>query len=1029
MLRRKSIAGMLVLSILMCVLFSFRSNEIVYAGLLPSPWLTCDVGNVGVTGSASFEDGVFTGVGAGADIYGSADALRYIYQNVTGDTTIIARVTAQQNTDWYAKAGIAVRETTASGSKYFGILRCPSNSIGAQWRTATDNWTDGTSGGTISLPTWFKIVRTGNSFSGYTSTNGTTWTLVTTQTISMSSNVTVGMVVCSHVAGTVNTSNFDNVSVNGQITQTPTPSPSPTPIPETEHKLTLTTSMVTNESGTGNAQNLVDEQVLAGDTPSGTCISQWFPGDSATYPQSAYIDLGQNYVITKIYLYDSAGSGSFVVSSGAPGSWNQLFTDGLIPYNSWTVHNVNATTRYIRCTMQVSTARVNEIVIYGYQAGGTVTPTPTATPTPTPTPTATPTPTPPPGTPGVITLNPSMIIDETAYVGNNYNSAVYLVDEQNLAGDPPTAAAQTKWNVEYNTVFYPLKATIDLGQTYIITKIYLYDGGGDYPVGSPGVSVSAGTPFQWTLLFSDRLTGYNSWNQHNISGGFQTRYIHLERPDDAPVINEIVVCGYLAPVQPSPTPTPVPRVYFNIPVEKSLGTNIFVDDPIDKIAVGGFNREYHNWVWDSTSDPTYTFPNVQYKFNPSYGNYPYWSFDSYYLSLKNAGLEVYPCLQQSVPYLTGIGNNGFKPIRPGSNPELPSSYIEHADYVYQFAARYGSTAVDTSLLKLANDQVVATGLNYIKYLENWNEQDSWWDNRDVHFTPSEYAAMCSADYDGHEGTMGTTVGMKNADPNIKMVMGGLAEGTNLNYLKAMKFWFDHNRSDGKFVPDVINLHDYCTDNVTGLSPEEDNLKAKWTEVANWVHTNLPDKELWVSEIGWDTNVGSRDSAPSLEAQANWSVRAVLELYAAGVDRVQLFMLRDAQQWDGNGNVYMSSGLVTRYGQWNPKPSWYYVYTMKNRLTGMKYLSEQQTNNNNVRAYKFKNLTGNNGAYVLWCPTTNGTTVSNYKLTLPNNATTATLVTMANGDTDGIPSTLTITNHTVTVNVSERPIYVLVNNIQ
>ena len=67
---------------------------------------------MGIAGSAaSCSNGVFTVTGAGADIWGTADAFRFVYMPVTGNCTIIARVASLQNIDPWSKAGIMIRET------------------------------------------------------------------------------------------------------------------------------------------------------------------------------------------------------------------------------------------------------------------------------------------------------------------------------------------------------------------------------------------------------------------------------------------------------------------------------------------------------------------------------------------------------------------------------------------------------------------------------------------------------------------------------------------------------------------------------------------------------------------------------------------------------------------------------------------------------------------------------------------------------------------------------------------------------
>ena len=55
---------------------------------VPSPWNTADIGAVGAPGSASYSSGTFTIAGSGADIWGTADEFRFVYQGASGDCRI-----------------------------------------------------------------------------------------------------------------------------------------------------------------------------------------------------------------------------------------------------------------------------------------------------------------------------------------------------------------------------------------------------------------------------------------------------------------------------------------------------------------------------------------------------------------------------------------------------------------------------------------------------------------------------------------------------------------------------------------------------------------------------------------------------------------------------------------------------------------------------------------------------------------------------------------------------------------------------
>jgi len=181
---------------------------------LPTGWLDQDVGAVGLAGSATFANGVFTIQGAGQDIYGIADGLHFMYQPLSGDGALVARVVSLQGGGTYPKAGAMVREALTAGStNAYTAKQGTGTTILFDYRIATGG-TTGQAGGSASLPYWMKVVRSGNSFSGYTSSDGVNWVqLGTTQTISMAQNVDIGLAVTSSTTTGLATATFDNVSL------------------------------------------------------------------------------------------------------------------------------------------------------------------------------------------------------------------------------------------------------------------------------------------------------------------------------------------------------------------------------------------------------------------------------------------------------------------------------------------------------------------------------------------------------------------------------------------------------------------------------------------------------------------------------------------------------------------------------------------------------------------------------------------------------------------------------------------------
>ncbi len=469
------------------------------------------------------------------------------------------------------------------------------------------------------------------------------------------------------------------------------------------------------------------------------------------------------------------------------------------------------------------------------------------------------------------------------------------------------------------------------------------------------------------------------------------------------------------------------------PMDQFIGTNAFIDDPLDKMKVAGYIREYHPWNWDegdiwSGGVQTYPkYPNNKNAFNPSSaagGNY--WFFDDYYKKLKDAGIMVCPAVMGSVAWLNDANNfpSNNIPAKAGLNRNLAQSYPEHADHMFQYAARYGSTKVDDNLLKLADNQPRKSGLNYLQYLENGNEPDRWWGTADENFTAQNLAAMGSADRDGHCGEMGKTFGVKNADPNIKLVMGGLAK-LDLKYIDDIRKWCIENRKDKTFAYDVINVHEYCLTK----SPEEARIKERIQALVDYRDQYLPDIEIWMTEFGWDSGTNTTPfTSPAIgsynreEVQAQWIIREYLLLSSTGIDRTAQFMLRNVVN---NGKVqFETCGLVTEKNQWQPKPSWYYTYTLKNTLQGMYFTGEQASMNPNVMIYTFENAARDTMVYALWSPTSNGTIETAYQLGMVNDPKTANLVQLTNGSITGTASSLKINRNSVKVDISERPIFVV-----
>jgi len=190
------------------------SNPVIFT-VLPSPWLEQDIGSVGVAGSAGYSNGTFTVAAAGAGIYNSADGFHFVYQPVTGDGSIVARLASLQGGSSFVAAGVMIRGTLDAGSVNAKTADWRSyNGIYFDVRTMAGGSTSEPGNVSVTLPYWVKVTRSGNSFSSYTSSDGVNWVqLGTSQTISMGQTVYVGLAVTSGSTTALATATFDNVSV------------------------------------------------------------------------------------------------------------------------------------------------------------------------------------------------------------------------------------------------------------------------------------------------------------------------------------------------------------------------------------------------------------------------------------------------------------------------------------------------------------------------------------------------------------------------------------------------------------------------------------------------------------------------------------------------------------------------------------------------------------------------------------------------------------------------------------------------
>ncbi len=179
-------------------------------GFSPTPELTnTDVGTPGSEGFYYIQEGVYIVQGDGADIGNRSDTFHYVYARLRGDGEITVHVAALVASNSSALAGVMIRENLTTGAKHATQVVTSSNGVAFHQRVTTDGTSTVKRTNGYGSPLWLRIVRGGDTFSGYYSTDGTNWTLQDSAVIDMALDTYIGLCVNSHAFRAPSTALFD----------------------------------------------------------------------------------------------------------------------------------------------------------------------------------------------------------------------------------------------------------------------------------------------------------------------------------------------------------------------------------------------------------------------------------------------------------------------------------------------------------------------------------------------------------------------------------------------------------------------------------------------------------------------------------------------------------------------------------------------------------------------------------------------------------------------------------------------------
>jgi hypothetical protein len=191
----------------------FRAEETAAGTSTPGRWIGRDLGAATVPGSVRFVGDTVTIRASGGDMSGASDAGYFVHQPMEGDGQIVANITAVQQTERRAAAGVIIRASPENTATYGMMLAYAGGGIRFQCRpkVGMSARTDESPG--AGTPCWVKLVRKGDTLLGYSSPDGESWELVRSERVNLPATVQIGLAVSARNNAAVCTATFERVAV------------------------------------------------------------------------------------------------------------------------------------------------------------------------------------------------------------------------------------------------------------------------------------------------------------------------------------------------------------------------------------------------------------------------------------------------------------------------------------------------------------------------------------------------------------------------------------------------------------------------------------------------------------------------------------------------------------------------------------------------------------------------------------------------------------------------------------------------
>ncbi len=185
------------------------------------------------------------------------DQFNFAYEPISGDVTDSAELLSLTNADdgnGTPEAGVMIRAGTDDDDPFVAMVQTAGDDLIFEYRTTTGGSVSSVSLGSVPVGSeYVEIVRNGNNFSGYYSSDGVTWTQLgsTIAIAAMPSTANVGLAATANYNSQLTSATFSNLNVSNGPSVTNPAAADPNPVTGT----TTALSALGSENGSGAGLN------------------------------------------------------------------------------------------------------------------------------------------------------------------------------------------------------------------------------------------------------------------------------------------------------------------------------------------------------------------------------------------------------------------------------------------------------------------------------------------------------------------------------------------------------------------------------------------------------------------------------------------------------------------------------------------------------------------------------------------------------------------------------------------------------